>query len=206
MSEISDTHRETGRAGSAYTVLLRRIYDAPIEDVWDACTNPERINRWFVPVSGDLRLGGSYQLEGNAGGEIVACEPPRLLKVTWIYGEMPADDERSDVEVRLSPVDDDRTQFELEHVADVDPEMWGQFGPGAVGVGWDLGLVGLAWHLRGKTRGDPAELMKSPEMRALMTESSTAWGVAHAASGAPEEAVVAAVANTTAAYVPPLES
>ena len=32
---------------------------------------PERIPRWFLPVSGDLRLGGRYQLEGNAGGEVL---------------------------------------------------------------------------------------------------------------------------------------
>ena len=44
--------------------------------MWDACTDPERIGRWFLPVSGDLRLGGRYQLEGNAGGEILRCEPP----------------------------------------------------------------------------------------------------------------------------------
>ena len=63
---------------------------APIEDVWDACTTAERIGRWLMPVSGDLRrLGGKYQLEGNAGGEIVSCEPPRLLRVTWALGRPP---------------------------------------------------------------------------------------------------------------------
>ena len=62
-------------------------YDAPIEDVWDALTNPERIGRWFLPISGDYRLGGRYQFEGNAGGEIVACERPNRLRVTWVYGE-----------------------------------------------------------------------------------------------------------------------
>lgn len=205
MSEITDTHRQTGQAGSAHTVLLRRVYDAPIDELWDACTDPERLRRWFVPVSGDLRLGGSFQIEGNASGEIVACEPPRLLKLTWIYGEPPAPGERSDVEVRLLTVEGGATQLELEHSADVDPEMWGQFGPGAVGVGWDLTLLGLGGHLRGETRGDPVELLKTAEVRTFMTASSAAWGVAHAASGAPEEDVAAAVANTTAAYVPPLD-
>lgn len=38
--------------------------------MWDACTDPERIPRWFLPISGDLRLNGRYQLEGNAGGAI----------------------------------------------------------------------------------------------------------------------------------------
>ena len=59
--------------------MLRRRYDAAIEDVWDAVTDPDRLKRWFLPISGDLRVGGTFQLEGNAGGEILSCEPPRLL-------------------------------------------------------------------------------------------------------------------------------
>jgi uncharacterized protein YndB with AHSA1/START domain len=67
----------------ARVVVATRTYDAEIADVWDAMTNAERIPRWFLPISGDLRLGGRYQLDGNAGGEITRCEPPRHLAVTW---------------------------------------------------------------------------------------------------------------------------
>ena len=78
--EIEAVQREVGSgriaAGEGRTVRLRRTYDAPIEDVWDALTNPERISRWFLPISGDYRVGGRYQFEGNAGGEIVSCERP----------------------------------------------------------------------------------------------------------------------------------
>ncbi|BBY27226.1 hypothetical protein [Mycolicibacterium sediminis] len=44
----------TGRlpAGDAYTVELRRRYDAHVDDVWDAITSPERLSRWLKPVSG----------------------------------------------------------------------------------------------------------------------------------------------------------
>ncbi len=39
----------------------------------------------------------------------------------------------------------------------VDDERWVQFGPGAVGVGWDLGLLGLRLYLAGDgTPVDPA--------------------------------------------------
>ena len=49
-----------------------------------------------------------------------------------------------------------------------------------------------------------AELMESsPEAREYMTESSEAWGVALAASGASDDEVKRAVTNTTAFYVPP---
>src|SRR5262249_55998757 len=88
-----------GGGGGSRTVLLRRAFPAPVEDVWDACTTAERIGRWLMPVSGDLRLGGRYQLHGNAGGEVLRCEPPKLLRVTWGMGDGPA----SEVEVRLSP-------------------------------------------------------------------------------------------------------
>ena len=57
--------------------VVSRLYATGIDDLWDAMTNPERIPRWFLPVTGDLRLGGTYQLEGNAGGRIEECEPPR---------------------------------------------------------------------------------------------------------------------------------
>jgi uncharacterized protein YndB with AHSA1/START domain len=64
--------------------MIRRRYEAPIEDVWDACTDPRRLNRWFLQVTGELRAGGTFQLAGNARGEIVRCEPPRLLTLSWV--------------------------------------------------------------------------------------------------------------------------
>ena len=34
------------------------VYDTTFENVWNAITDAERIPRWFLPISGDLRLGG----------------------------------------------------------------------------------------------------------------------------------------------------
>src|SRR6185369_7315743 len=67
-------------------VIASRDYDTDVEDLWDALTNPERLPRWFLPVSGDLKPGGRYQLQGNAGGEITECTPPKRLAVTWEFG------------------------------------------------------------------------------------------------------------------------
>ena len=80
-------------------------------------TNPERIRRWFLPVSGDLSEGGHYQLESNAGGTISHCEKPRGFAATWEY-----DEDVSWIEVRLTPEGDGRTRLELEHVAHVADE------------------------------------------------------------------------------------
>jgi uncharacterized protein YndB with AHSA1/START domain len=204
VNEVEVSHRKVGSgrvpAGQGHAVVLTRSYDAAVEDVWDAITNPERISRWFLPVSGDLRLGGRYQLEGNAGGEILRCEPPRLLKVSWVFGDGPADG--SEVEVRLSASGEDETVLELEHVAVVDPERWAEYGPGGVGVGWDLTFLGLGLHLRGVSIGDPNAWMATPEARQLMTDSSAAWGAANEAAGATSEQAGAAVENTTKFYAP----
>ena len=203
---IEAVQREVGEgtvpAGVGHRVLLRRDYDAPIEDVWDALTDPERIGRWFLPISGDYRLGGTYQFEGNAGGTIVECERPHRLKVTWGFGEMTEGPSASEVELRLSTVDGGTTRFELEHTAIVPDEMWSEYGPGAVGVGWEGGLLGLELHLRGGTVGDPITWQLSAEGREFARRGSEAWGVASVAAGADPEVAARNVANTTAFYAP----
>ncbi|WP_422774124.1 SRPBCC family protein [Plantactinospora sp. WMMC1484] len=207
VDEINAIHRRVGRAetpaGEARTVLLRRTYDTSVDDLWDAVTNPERLPRWFAPVSGELKLGGRYQVEGNAGGEIIRCEPPRSFRLTWIFGE-PVEGGFSEVEVRLHGDGDERATLELEHVAVIDPERWTEYGPGAVGVGWDLSLLGLGLHLGGDAIDDPNAWGESREAREFMTLSSNAWGAAAVAGGEHPDPVAAMVANTTRFYAPDL--
>jgi uncharacterized protein YndB with AHSA1/START domain len=189
--------RRTLEAGEARVVTVSRHYPETLDDVWDACTDAERIQRWFLPVSGELRLGGRYQLEGNAGGVVESCDPPRSFAATWEFGG-----EVSWIELRLRP-EGDGTRFTLEHVAHVDDARWAEFGPGAVGVGWDSIILGLAMHLEGDTSITPAEAaawMVSPEGVRFVTESSAAWCAAAIAAGDEPEAAEAAAKRTTAAY------
>ena len=208
--EIEAVQREVGSgriaAGEGRAIRLRRTYEAPLEDVWDALTNPERIGRWFLPVSGDYRVGGRYQFEGNAGGEIVACERPNRLQVTWVYGEPASDADISEVEVRLSAVDGSSTRLDFEHRAIVPDDRWAEYGPGAVGVGWDGGLLGLALHLRGGSVDDPEAWQLSAEGRDFSTRSSQAWGAANQAAGADPDTAARGAANTTAFYAPDPEA
>jgi len=205
-SQINDTHREVGTrripAGEGRTVLLRRHYDAPIEDVWSACTDPDRISRWFLPITGDLRVGERYHLKDNASGTILRCEPPRLLKVTWVFGEDPTEVDVTEVEVRLSSGANGETVLELEHAAVVDPERWAEYGPGAVGVGWDLTLLGLSMHVRGESLEDPVAWLESPEAKEFIAQSSHAWGAAHEEAGATTAQAAAASENTATFYAP----
>jgi uncharacterized protein YndB with AHSA1/START domain len=200
--QVSAVRRQVGtrvlEAGEARVVTISRTYGSALEDVWDACTNPERIPRWFLPVSGELRLGGRYQLEGNAGGTIESCDPPTSFAATWEYGG-----EVSWIELRLTAETNDRTLLQLDHVAHVDDERWAQFGPGAVGIGWDLGLLGLALHLESGEPVDPGEFeawSTSDDGRDFMERCSEAWREASVAAGTDAGAAQAAADRTTAFY------
>ena len=199
--QISAVSRRLGvrelPAGQARVLTIAQTYAAPAADVWDACTNPERIARWFLPVSGDLKLGGHYQLQGNAGGTVEACDPPNSFAATWEFGG-----EVSWVEVRLTPEGSAGTRFELEHVAHVDDERWLQFGPGAVGIGWDSALLGLALHVTtgAKRPDDPMAWIASAEGRDFMAQSSQRWYEANVDGGSPEREARAAADRVLAAY------
>jgi uncharacterized protein YndB with AHSA1/START domain len=182
VKDLMDELNRMRRAVDGHVVELRRTYGAPPAAVWDACTNPERIPRWFLPVSGDLRPGGRYALEGNASGEIRECDPPRRLALTWEFGA-----QSSLVTLDLAPAGERETEFVLRHAVP-DDDHWATYGPGAVGVGWDLGLLGLAGHLANFTPEPGPEVIRA---------SAAAWGAAH---DAPEADAMAA--RTSAAYAP----
>jgi uncharacterized protein YndB with AHSA1/START domain len=200
--QINAVRRHVGaralEAGEARVLAIGRTYDAPIDDVWDAVTNPERLPRWFLPVSGDLREHGRYQLEGNASGTIERCDPPKSFAATWEYGG-----EVSWIEVRLSSVQEGGTRLELEHTAHIDDERWLQFGPGAMGVGWDLGLMGLDLYLSSGRAVEPVWSTTwdaSDEARQFKTLSSQRWRDAGVAAGDDPTRAQAAADRTTAFY------
>ena len=190
---VSSSDRE-GRA--ARTVTLSRSYPTDIQELWDAITRPERIPRWFLPISGDLEPGGRYQFEGNAGGVITACEPPSRLELTWEFGEFV-----SWVELRVSEDGADRARLTLTHIQHTS-DHWSQYGAGATGVGWEMGLLGLALHLADPAapKPDTAEFAASPDGRALMVGSSEAWGEAAIAGGTDPDTARARAGRTTAFY------
>ena len=190
---VSSPARE-GRA--ARTVTLSRSYPTDIQELWDAITRPDRIPRWFLPISGDFEPGGRYQFEGNAGGEIEACEPPSRLELTWEFGEFV-----SWVEVRVSEDGADRARLTLTHIQHAS-DHWSQYGAGATGVGWEMGLLGLALHLADPAapKPDTAEFAVLPDGRALLVGSSEAWGEAAIAGGTDPDTARARAGRTTAFY------
>jgi uncharacterized protein YndB with AHSA1/START domain len=86
----------TGRIekdGDRRTLVVVREFNAPIEDVWAAVTESDRLARWIGSWTGDPE-SGSVQFrmlfEGEHPGEtmtIRVCEPPHRLHVTSQVGE-----------------------------------------------------------------------------------------------------------------------
>lgn len=201
MNDIADlinkAHREVTTTAPP-SVLIRREYPARVEDVWSACTEPERLARWFLPVSGELEVGGRYQLEGNAGGEILRCVPPNLLHVSWGMGDGPA----SEVRLKLTQLDEDTTELALEHQRVGDPEFWAKYGPGSVGTGWDLILYGLAADLDGADLSDRESWTRTQEYAEFVRASTQAWAAAHEANGVATAQAQAAAEETLRFFAP----
>lgn len=205
LEAMERTVRSGTRDGVATkTVCAARTFDTSPADLWHAITDAQRLGRWFLAVSGDLRRGGRYQLHGNAGGLIEACDPPRRVAVTWEYGG-----ERSWLTLEVVP-DGTGARLELEHVAPVPVgttagDFWTTYGPSAAGIGWDLGFQGLARHLADPDAPRPdseeaAAWAVSAEANALYASAARAWAMADVEAGAREPEALAAAERSRAFY------
>jgi len=189
----------TGERDGAPTriAVARREYPTDAADLWNALTDAERIPRWFLPISGDLRVGGRYALEGNASGVVESCDAPRSFAVTWEMMGQP-----SWLTVNLTPTERG-TELELVHEAHVPEEFWGVYGPGAVGIGWDGALMGLGLHLAtgGTVTGEEAETLPfTDEGRAFYRAAADGWTDAAIAAGEDADAMRAAGDGAYAFY------
>lgn len=68
-------------------VRVEDVYDTTVDDLWLACTTPERLARWIGQVTGDaLRVGGTVHAVFSstwAGSvRIEVCDAPHHLLVT----------------------------------------------------------------------------------------------------------------------------
>lgn len=88
-----------------HVLEIRRTFDAPAEQVFEALRDPELLRQWAAPdehrtvaVEMDFREGGSYRRrmrfpDGSAhvlSGEYRKIDPPRRLVYTYRWETMPA--------------------------------------------------------------------------------------------------------------------
>ena len=69
-----------------YTIYIA----APPEKVWQALTTAEFSRQYFsgFAIEADLKVGGAFIARApdgsvHIGGEVIECDPPRKLTVTW---------------------------------------------------------------------------------------------------------------------------
>ncbi len=139
-------------------VRMKDRFDAGIEDVWAALTDPSRLSQWYGEVEGDLRPGGEYRARvlatgSEINGSVVACEPEGRLRVTvretdesWREGQgAPPFDEHIDVTLTAGG---NRTALVIE-VRGMPVELLF-----AYGTGWQIHVEDLGAHLAGRGRVD----------------------------------------------------
>jgi uncharacterized protein YndB with AHSA1/START domain len=129
-------------------VRMEVRFDAEINDVWSALTEPEHLAHWLGTVDGDLRVGGEFHRffmsSGSEGsGRVDACEPPRRFVVTLD----PGTEGVQVVDVRLT-VDGDQTVFTLEESGMPAHLLV------AYGAGIQIHVEDLGAHLAGRDRCD----------------------------------------------------
>jgi uncharacterized protein YndB with AHSA1/START domain len=124
-------------------VHVEDFYPTDIDDLWSAITDPARLSRWIVDVSGDLRPGGTFTASFRSGwegvGRVEICEAPRRLVVNT-SGE--GSDETT-MEANLTPEGSgtrlviEERGLPLEHYADH-------------GAGWQAHIEDLAAYIAGR--------------------------------------------------------
>lgn len=150
-------------------VRVEDVYDTDIDDLWDACTNPERLERWMAKVSGDLRVGGSFQAvftsTWNGPGRIDVCEKPHHLLLTT----EPGTEDEAQIEAWLT-ADGARTRLVVEERGLPRDRLH------FYGAGWQAHLEDLARSL-GSTAGPEPWSDQSPEptWRARWTDLTPAY-------------------------------
>ena len=160
-------------AGEARVAVFRRTYETTVENLWDACTNPERLRRWYVPVTGELHVGGNFQQVNMGSGTILECDAPQLLKLSLGGGA-------DEIELRLSPGPEVRTTtLELQHATTLDShDIGGQMYDAifCMGGGYYPRLLALDQHLRGALPDDydSTAFHLNPDMRSTIERGSAA--------------------------------
>jgi uncharacterized protein YndB with AHSA1/START domain len=152
MSSAPEAQRVVGTLRSENGVGVVRIedrFDATIDEVWSALTDPTRLAQWYGEVDGDLRAGGEFRARVFASGwegtgRITECEPPLRFATASSEPGQPTETVHA---VTLTP-DGDQTVIVYENLAVPPDLLW------AYGVGEQIHVEDLGAHLAGRERAD----------------------------------------------------
>jgi uncharacterized protein YndB with AHSA1/START domain len=75
------------RQGDRFELRFERHYPHPIEEVWSALTDPQRLEDWMGTADIEPRVGGRFDLmlddSQPSTGRIIVWEPPSVLEFSW---------------------------------------------------------------------------------------------------------------------------
>lgn len=109
-------------------VEVSKIINAPIEDVFNAWLDPEKLSRFMMPMPGmpnprtesDPRVGGEFTIVMQVGdkkiphtGEYLELDRPNKLAFTWIS---PFSSDGSVVTLNLKVIEKNKTEIKLSHI------------------------------------------------------------------------------------------
>lgn len=147
-------------------VRVEGVFDTDLDDLWEACTNPERLARWIAKVSGELRVGGSihavFTSTWSGPGRIDVCEKPRHLLITT----EPDTDDEAQIEAWLTE-EGSRSRLVVEERGLPRERLH------ATGAGWQAHLEDLARSLGDEGAAGPGpwtEETPEPGWRARWAE------------------------------------
>ena len=130
MTPSATGRRETRRGRDS--VVFTRTFRAPIEAVWAAVTESDRLERWIGTWTGDPSTG-TVLFRMNAEGDEVApepfaihsCEPPHLLEVS-----SPVEGEEEPFDLVLELTEEAGTTTLTFSQSMTNPELAVNVGPG----------------------------------------------------------------------------
>ena len=203
-AKISDFHSSVDRNVEIVTidgqpgriVTIKRQFPTSVENLWETVTTAERIKRWFAPVNGDFKLGGRFQIEGNASGEVQSCQVLSNYSVTWeIFGDV------SWVTLKIHQDEENAIALSLSHKMKHSPH-WDHYGSGATGVGWEYAFLGLYLYL---TEPETPQLTDeqfapSEDGKFFFEHGSNGWRDASVKAGEIKEEAEKRARATTAFY------
>jgi uncharacterized protein YndB with AHSA1/START domain len=103
---------------NGYELRFERHFEQPIQEVWEAITEPEHLADWLGGSELDLRPGGRIRIDeaGGAGidGEVLAVEAPHVFSFKWDSREW---GDGGPVRFELSEDADGGTLLVFTHVA-----------------------------------------------------------------------------------------
>jgi uncharacterized protein YndB with AHSA1/START domain len=138
------------------SVTIEREYDAPIERVFKAWTEPDQIRQWFhhaensrvASAEAEASVGGKYRITVDNDdytmvmfGAYTIVDPPKTLEFTFLWEESSMEKAETLVRVDLEPIGN-RTRLKLTH-----SRLSSEESSQAHGQGWDGVLNSLSTYL-----------------------------------------------------------